>query len=69
MRKLSRRPWLVAGSAVAAASAVGAYAVLRPKPAPIGFAVSPDEMARAAGKGGALLAVKGATFCKANPSG
>ena len=47
MRKLSRRQWLLAGGTVAAASAVGAYVVLRPKPAPIGFEVSPDELARA----------------------
>ena len=37
----------MAGGTALAAGAVGAYVVLRPKPAPIGFAVSTDEMARA----------------------
>ena len=45
----SRRKWLVGGGvAVAAAGAgAGAWALWGPKPAPIGFAVSPDELTRA----------------------
>ena len=46
MGKLSRRQWLAGGAALVAAGS-GAYALWGPKPAPIGFEVTPDELARA----------------------
>jgi len=42
-----QRTWLDAGGATLAAAGAAGYTVWRPKPAPIGFAVSPDELARA----------------------
>lgn len=47
MRRWSRRQWLAGGTAVVAAAGAGAYLLLGPKPAPIGFATPPDELARA----------------------
>jgi membrane dipeptidase len=47
MSKLTRRLLLATGGVVAAAVGVGGYLTKHPLPAPIGFEVSPDELARA----------------------
>lgn len=47
MSRLTRRQMMGGGGAAIAAAAAGAYWLLAPKSAPIGFDVSPDELARA----------------------
>ena len=47
MGKLSRRQWMAGGGVALLAAGAGGYAVWGPKPAPIGFEVTPDELAKA----------------------
>ena len=47
MVKLSRRQWLAGGGAAVVTAAAGGYLVWGPKPAPIGFEVTADELALA----------------------
>lgn len=47
MSKLTRRLLFATGGAAAAAFVVGGYLIKHPLPAPIGFEVTPDELARA----------------------
>ncbi len=47
MVKLSRRQWLAGGGAAVVAAAAGGYLVWGPQPAPIGFEVTAEELARA----------------------
>lgn len=47
MPRLTKRQFLGATGATLVAAAVGGYFAFRPNPAPIGFAVSPDELAAA----------------------
>ena len=54
MGRWTRRQRLAGGAGAAVAAGGGAYLAWRPKAAPIGFAVSPDALARAR----ALLAVR-----------
>ena len=49
MSRFTRRQWVVGGGAALAALGVGGYWLAGPKSAPIGFEVSPDELARARG--------------------
>ena len=47
MVKRNRRKWILGGAAAVAAAGGGAWALWGPKPAPIGFAITPDELERA----------------------
>ena len=47
MGRLSRRQWLAGGGAAIVAAGAGGYLVWGPKPAPIGFESTPDELAKA----------------------
>ena len=47
MGKLSRRQWMAGGGVALLAAGAGGYAAWGPKPAPIGFEVTPDELAKA----------------------
>ena len=47
MALTTRRKWMLGGAAAVAAASVAGYQLLRTKPAPIGFSVSPEELAGA----------------------
>ncbi len=63
MAWLDRRRWLTVGGIAVAAAAAGGYGWLRSRTAPIGFEISPDELARAR----ALLAHHPAIDAHAHP--
>jgi len=63
MGRLSRRQWLAGGGAAIVAAGAGGYLVWGPKPAPIGFESTPDELAQAR----ALLARHPAVDAHAHP--